>query len=69
MKKVVEIYIKILTNKNYSDRTIETYSCYLEKFLNDINKNPHHITLGDIEKYLINNYSDILPDAGALKQL
>lgn len=31
--KVVEIYIKNLTNKNYSKRTIETYSHYLEKFL------------------------------------
>lgn len=60
MSKIVEIYIKTLTNRNYSDRTIETYTCYLEKFLNDINKNPYHITLKDIENYLLSNsYSSI----------
>ncbi len=60
MKKVIEIYIKTLTNRNYSDRTIETYSCYLEKFLNELDKNPYHITLKDIEGYLIkSDYSSI----------
>ena len=54
MKKVVEIYIKILTNKNYSTRTIETYVCYLEKFLKELDKNPYHITLSDIRTYLMN---------------
>lgn len=52
MKQVVENYIKILTNRNYSNRTIETYVCYLERFLNDINVNPYHITLSDIKTYL-----------------
>ena len=60
MKKVVEIYIKILTNKNYSKKTIETYVCYLEKFLNDVNKNPYHITTNEIRDYLLNKtYSSI----------
>ena len=53
MKKVVEIYIKILTNRNYSTSTINTYVCYLEKFLNELQKNPYHITLSDIKHYLI----------------
>lgn len=60
MKKVVEIYIKNLTNKNYSKKTIETYVCYLEKVLVELNKNPYHISTKDIENYLINrNYSSI----------
>lgn len=60
MNKVVEIYIKILTNRNYSNRTIETYSCYLGKFLESVNKNPYHITLKDVEDYLINSsYSSV----------
>ncbi|WP_271407418.1 tyrosine-type recombinase/integrase [Tenacibaculum soleae] len=58
--KVVEIYIKKLTNKNYSSKTIETYVCYLEKFLHRLNKNPYHITTKDIENYLLSNkYSSI----------
>lgn len=52
--KVVEKYIKILTNKNYSERTIETYTCYLEKFLNKLQKNPYHISTKDIKAYLLN---------------
>lgn len=60
MKKIVEIYIKNLTNKNYSKRTIETYVCYLEKFLQEINKNPYHITTKEIESYLLNKkYSSV----------
>ena len=54
MKRIVEIYIKNLTNKNYSKRTIETYVCYLEKALIDLNKNPYHISTKDIEEYLLN---------------
>lgn len=58
--KVVEIYIKKLTNKNYSERTIETYVCYLEKFLKDLGKNPYHISTKDIENYLLHKkYSSI----------
>lgn len=58
--KVVEKYIKILTNLNYANRTIETYSHYLEVFLVEINKNPYHITTKEIEDYLLNKeYSSI----------
>lgn len=52
--KVVEIYIKKLTNLNYSKRTIETYVCYLEKFMVDLGKNPYHISTKEIEFYLEN---------------
>lgn len=58
--KIVEIYIKTLTNLNYSEKTIETYVCYLDKFLNEINKNPYHISTKEIEEYLLNKeYSSI----------
>lgn len=60
MKKIVEIYTKTLTNKNYSQSTIGTYVCYLDKFLNEINKNPYHITTKEIESYLLNkNYTSV----------
>jgi integrase/recombinase XerD len=60
MKHVVEIYIKYLTNKNYSQRTIETYSCYLEKFLKEVNINPYHISTTQIKNYLLNKtYSSV----------
>lgn len=56
--KVVDIYIKKLTNLNYSPKTVETYSCYLQKFLVDLSKNPYHITTKNIESYLLGyNYS------------
>jgi integrase/recombinase XerD len=58
--KIIEIYIKNLTNKNYSKRTIETYVCYLEKFLKKVGRNPYHITTKEIENYLLNkNYSSV----------
>lgn len=52
--KVVEIYKRNLTNRNYSKRTIEAYVCYLQKFLKELGKNPYHITLSDITQYLLN---------------
>lgn len=58
--KVVEKYIKILTNLNYSERTIETYVCYLEKAISELNTNPYHISTKDIENYLLNKtYSSV----------
>lgn len=58
--KIVEKYIKKLTNKNYSKRTIDTYTHYLEKFLNELKKNPYHISTKDIEYYLLyKKYSSI----------
>ena len=71
MKTIVKIYIKTLTNKNYSQRTIETYSCYLSKFLETTNKNPYHITTSEIKAYLLNrSYSSVSKQnqvIGALK--
>lgn len=58
--KVIEIYKKTLTNKNYSENTIESYTHYLEKFLSHISKNPYHINVIDIKVYLLNHkYSSI----------
>lgn len=54
MKAVVKKYIKILTYKNYSERTIETYSCYLDKFLDEVKTNPYHITTKQIFDFLVN---------------
>ena len=51
--KSVEKMKLILTNRNYSKRTIDTYIHYLEKALKSIGKNPYHITLKDIEVYLL----------------
>lgn len=59
--KAVEIYKQHLTFKNYSRRTIKTYSHYLEKFLNETGKNPYHITLADITKYLLSQKYTSVP--------
>jgi site-specific recombinase XerD len=53
--KSVEVYIKKLTNKNYSKKTISTYVYYLELFLKSIKKNPYHITTNEIKDYLLNH--------------
>lgn len=56
----VEKYIKILTNKNYSKRSIEVYSHYLECFILNLNKNPYKLNKSDLEKYLLDySYSSI----------
>lgn len=52
--KIVEIYKKKLTNKNYSKRTIEIYVCYLQKFLKSTKSNPYNISIKEIEAYLLN---------------
>ncbi len=58
--KVVEIYIKTLTNKHYSKRTIDVYSWYLKDFLVSLGCNPYHITSKQIERYLLNReYSSV----------
>lgn len=50
--KIVKKYEQILTYNNYAKRTIEVYSCYLQKFLEEGSKNPYHITTKDIVDYL-----------------
>lgn len=53
--KILETYQKILRFRNYSERTIETYSCYLKKFFEeDRIKDPYQVTTRYIENYLIN---------------
>lgn len=51
--KILKIYVEKLRFKNYSERTVGTYSCYLTKFLEEIEcKDPYQITTSQIEKYL-----------------
>jgi len=51
--KILKIYEKKLRFKNYSKRTIEMYSCYLEKFLIDIEcVDAYQIRLSQIKNYL-----------------
>lgn len=60
MNGIVEIYIKTLTNLNYSKRTVEMYSFYVSIFIRELGKNPYHITTKDIEAYLLNKeYSSV----------
>lgn len=47
--------INKLVYLNYSKRTIELYSHYLNKFLEKIGKYPQHLTSNDFQGYL-NNY-------------
>lgn len=50
----LKIYKQRLKYFNYSDRTIEIYSHYFEKFLNAVDKYPQHFTSEDFEQYLVN---------------
>jgi site-specific recombinase XerD len=57
---VLEDYVKKLKYLNYSERTIDIYSHYINKFLVTINKYPQHLSSTDFEQYLLNyNYSSI----------
>lgn len=56
--KVLEKFKLILRNRNYSEQTISNYSCYLLKFLFDLNVDPHNLTLKQLNDYLLNfNYT------------
>lgn len=59
--KILEVYIKKLRYKRYSERTIEVYAYYLQEFM--INKNikdPHNVSLSKIVNYLENrNYKSV----------
>lgn len=59
--KILEVYKQKLRYKNYSERTIETYSCYLEKFLvTEGITDPYQVSLKTIKEYLhTRNYSSI----------
>lgn len=59
--KILNVYKQKLRFRNYSERTIETYSCYLDKFLIELNIKDHYqISLKQIKFYLENKeYSSI----------
>lgn len=52
--EILKIYIQKLKYLNYSQRTIEVYSHYAEKFLIKIDKYPQHIVADDFSNYLLN---------------
>ena len=56
MKKInyYEICKQKLKYLNYSDRTINNYLGYIEKFLNNINVEPSRLTSNDFQSYLDN---------------
>lgn len=59
--KILEVYIKKLRYKRYSERTIEVYTCYLEEYLVAENiKDPYQVSLLIIKEYLENKiYSSV----------
>lgn len=70
--KITEVFKQKLIFKNYSERTIETYSCYLDKFLIELKvKDPYQISLKQIQNYLeTKTYSSVSvqnQNIGALK--
>lgn len=53
--KVLEVYSKTLRYRGYAKSSIETYVCYLEKFLIECEiKDPYQVSTSQIEGYLIN---------------
>ena len=51
-EKVLRILNQKLKYFRYSERTIETYSCYCKKFLYTVNKYSQHLTAKDFQDYL-----------------
>ena len=53
--QILEVFKNKLRYKNYSERTISTYVCYLEKFIRGENiKDPYQVSFKDIITYLEN---------------
>ncbi|MFD2824779.1 tyrosine-type recombinase/integrase [Lacinutrix iliipiscaria] len=59
--KILEIYIRKLRNKRYSENTIDSYVSYLQAFIKDNNiKDPYQVSLKQITSYLENrHYSSV----------
>ena len=51
-EKTLRIVIEKLKYFNYSERTIETYSCYCKKFLYSVDKYSQHLIGEDFQNYL-----------------
>jgi site-specific recombinase XerD len=59
-KPTLKVFQNIMRVENYSQRTIDIYLHYAEKFLLYFNKDPYHINQKEINDYLIGfNYSSI----------
>lgn len=52
--ELVEKYIKELTRRNYSKRTIQNYVFCVEKFFKDTGINPYNASVVQLEEYLRN---------------
>jgi site-specific recombinase XerD len=50
----LEKYRNFLKVKNYSKRTIEVYSHYLERYLISVDKPAMHLTKSDLKSYILN---------------
>lgn len=57
-KSTLEVMKKTLRRRNYSENTIKTYIHYCAVFLNNFNKDAHHISVKEAKRYIENyNYS------------
>ncbi|MCR9066503.1 MAG: site-specific integrase [Cytophagales bacterium] len=50
----LDFYNKKLTQLNYSQRTIKQYRWFVDKYIREIRKSPAHLTLKDLDHYLVN---------------
>lgn len=59
-KSTLKVMANIMKVENYSQRTIDIYIHYAQKFLLNFNKDPYHINQNEIVEYIMNfNYSSI----------
>ena len=50
--KVLEVFEKNLRVKNYSKRTIETYSSYVKRYIREVNSlDPYQLTTKQLNEY------------------
>lgn len=50
--KILKICFEKLQYLNYSEKTAEIYTCYIQKFLIKTNKYPQHLVASDFQQYL-----------------
>ena len=54
MNTTLDFYRKKLTQLNYSKSTIYQYGWFVNKYLESVAKSPSHLTLKDLDSYLVN---------------
>lgn len=56
----LEVFKNFMSNKNYSKRTIDIYSCYVIEFIKSFQKDAYHINQNEVYDYLMSyNYTSI----------